>query len=161
MVYQPSVHGFRSDSSTAMKKRRAVLVCLAVVLIGGLALALSGRNFKRRADAVNCGNYMASIGLSAKTWALDNERRLPSDFRSMSNELATTRILICPGDRWRKPSDGWISLDQTNCSYEIVAPGLSVDDTTNVYFRCKVHGHLGYSDGTVFDGSRRRTKILW
>jgi len=48
-----------------------------------------------------------------------------------------------------------------NCSYEIIRPNLPGDDFTNAYFRCPAHGHLGYADGTVFDGSRRRTKVLW
>jgi len=79
----------------------------------------------------------------------------------MSNELATPKLLVCPGDRMRVPAKDWASLAPTNCSYEIVAPGMNADDTTNVYFRCKLHGHLGYADGTVFDGKRRRTKVLW
>jgi hypothetical protein len=104
---------------------------------------------------------MASIGSGAKTWALDNGGRLASEFQSMSNELATTRILVCPGDRQRVPAKDWTSLGATNCSYEILTPGMNADDTTNAYFRCKVHGHMGYADGTVFDGKRRRTKVFW
>jgi len=104
---------------------------------------------------------MASIGLAAKSWALDNEGRLPSDFRSMSNELAATRLLVCSGDHLRVSAKDWAFFDRTNSSYEIISPGMSLGDTTNVYFRCKVHGHLGYADGTVFDGKRRRAKVLW
>jgi hypothetical protein len=144
-----------------MKKRLVLLACLVSVVAGGLVLAVSLPYAKRYAESMSCGNYMASIGCGAKTWALDYGGHLALDFRSMSNELSTTRILVCPGDHQRVPAKDWESLGQTNCSYEIVAPGLSVDDTTNVYFRCKVHGHLGYADGTVFDGSRRRTKFPW
>jgi hypothetical protein len=144
-----------------MKTRRVALGCLAAVLVAGSAFAIYASFGKRHAESVGCGNYMASIGCGAKTWALDNEGRLASDFRSMSNELATTKILICPGDHQRAPAKDWTSLDPTNCSYEILAPGMRADDTTNVYFRCKIHGHLGYADGTVFDGKRRRTKVLW
>jgi len=134
---------------------------LVIVVAGGLALELCWPYAKRHAESVGCGNYMASIGCGARTWALDNGGHLATDFRSMSNELSTTHILVCPGDHQRIPAKDWASLDQTNCSYEIVAPGLSADDITNVYFRCKVHGHLGYADGTVFDGRRRRTKTFW
>jgi hypothetical protein len=144
-----------------MKKRRVLLACLVIVAVGGLVLAVSWPSAKRYAESVGCGNYMASIGCGAMTWAVDDDGHLPSDFRSMSNELATTRVLVCPDDHQRIPAKDWSSLDQTNCSYEIVAPGLSVNDTTNVYFRCKLHGHLGYADGTVFDGKRRRRKLPW
>src|SRR5260370_40842170 len=144
-----------------MRNSRAKFACSVIVLFGCLALAVSCRSAKRRAESVHCGNYMVAIGLAAKTWALDNDAHLPRDFRSMSNELATTRILVCPGDQGRIPAKDWASLNLTNCSYEIVAPGLSVEDTTNVYCRCKYHGHLGYADGTVFDGKRRRTKVSW
>jgi hypothetical protein len=43
-------------------------------------------------------------------------------------------------------------------SYEILRPGMSADGHTNAFFRCAVHGHFGFADGTVFDGTRRRTK---
>lgn len=146
----------------SMKTRRVVVAWLAVALaIAGSAIAIWASVGKRHAESVGCGNYMASIGCGAKTWALDNEGRLASDFRSMSNELATTKVLVCPGDHQRVPAKDWATLDQTNCTYEIVAPAMSADDTTNVYFRCTLHGHLGYADGTVFDGKRRRTKVLW
>jgi len=144
-----------------MKKRRILLTCLAAATLGGAALARYASYGKRHAESVNCGNYMASIGCGARTWALDKGGRLASDFQSMSNELATPKLLVCPGDRMRVPAKDWASLAPTNCSYEIVAPGMNADDTTNAYFRCKLHGHLGYADGTVFDGKRRRTKVLW
>jgi hypothetical protein len=146
---------------TPMKKRALFIIISACIVVAGLFMALYTAFGSRHAESVGCGNYMSSIGCAARTWALDDEGRLPPDFRSMSNELATTKVLVCPGDHQRVAARNWALLDQTNCSYEIVAPGMSASDTTNIYFRCKVHGHLGYADGTVFDGKRRRTKVLW
>lgn len=134
----------------------ALTVCLAVV-----ALVVAAPYAKRHLESVNCGNNMASIGCGAMTWALDNGGHLPSDFRSMSNEICITAALVCPSDHGRQPARDWASLDATNCSYVILAPGQSRDDTTNAYFRCRIHGHLGYGDGSVFDGHKRRTKVLW
>ena len=142
-------------------KTLLIIACLIAALIGAVLLLLFSPYGKRHIESVECGNYMASIGCGARTWALDNGGHLPSDFRSMSNELAVTRVLICPSDHQRIPAKDRESPDQTNCNYEIVAPGMSVDDTTNVYFRCQIHGHLGCADGTVFDGRRRRTKTFW
>ena len=109
--------------------------CLVAVSVGGLALAICSPYARRHAESVNCGNQMASIGLAAKSWALDNEGRLPSDFRSMSNELAATRLLVCSGDHLRVSAKDWAFFDRTNSSYEIISPGMSLGDTTNVYFR--------------------------
>ncbi len=103
---------------------------------------------------------MSSIGCAARIWADDNSNRLAENFIVMSNELATPKVLICPTDLFHKPAVSWTSFTTNNCSYEILRPGMS-DEDTNAYFRCTIHGHLGYADGTVFDGSRRRTKRLF
>lgn len=141
-----------------MKRQNVLFTGLGIACVVVLAVVCAAPK-KRRAESVNCGNYMASIGCAVRLWAEDNGGYLPTNFLSMSNELVATRILICPGDHLRKPAKDWGSLTPDNCSYEIVMPGMSEDDTTNVFFRCKIHGHLGYADGTVFDGIRRRTKI--
>jgi hypothetical protein len=49
----------------------------------------------------------------------------------------------------------WSTFDERRCSYEIVNPGIPEGNLTNVFIRCKAHGHLGYVDGSVFDGKRR------
>jgi hypothetical protein len=102
---------------------------------------------------------MVSIGFAARLWADDHEDQLPSDFLSMSNELIITKILICPGDHLRLKAGNWTAFTSENSSYEIVTPGLRDSDTNGVFLRCKVHGNLGFADGTVFDGARRRLKI--
>jgi hypothetical protein len=67
-------------------------------------------------------------------------------------------IAICPGDKIRKPAESWATFTTNNCSYEILHPVMPDDDFGNAYFRCTIHGYLGFADGTVFDGKRRRTK---
>lgn len=144
-----------------MRKRTIILSCAAAVLAAGFLLHFAGPYVKRHAESVECHNQMSSIGCGALTWALDNSNRLAYNFRPMSNELCSTRTLLCPADHNRIRAKDWESLDQTNCSYEIIAPGMSAEDKTNAYFRCKIHGHLGFADGSVFDGKRRRTKVIW
>jgi hypothetical protein len=131
-------------------------VALAAVVAAFVLVAPSAR---RKAESMQCGNYMASIGCAARLWANDHDERLPSDLISMSNELNIPKILICPGDHSRQPAANWESFTSTQSSYEIVTHGLKVGDTNGVLLRCKIHGHLGYADTTVFDGVRRRTKI--
>jgi len=101
---------------------------------------------------------MSSLGCGARIWAEDNSNRLADNFPIMSNELCTPKILICPSDQIRKPAESWATFSTNTCSYEILRPGMPDTDWTNAYFRCLIHGHLGFADGTVFDGHQRRTK---
>lgn len=104
---------------------------------------------------------MTSIGYAARMWAADHDGYLPSNLLSLSNEVSTPRIFICPGDRTRQRAVDWSSFTPSNSSYEVVTPRLRGMDTNGVFIRCTVHGHLGYADSTVFDGKRRRIKVLW
>jgi hypothetical protein len=101
---------------------------------------------------------MVSIGLAARLWAKDHNGYLPSDLKSISNELVSTKILVCPGDQNRQPAESWQVLSAIVSSYEIVTTNLIESDTNEVFLRCKIHAHLGFGDGTVFDGVRRRAK---
>jgi hypothetical protein len=141
-----------------MKKTDVTFILLGVIAIGFVLFGLSKPSLKRWAESVNCGNMMSSIGCGARMWAGDNSNHLADNFLVMSNELCTPKFLICPGDKIRKPADSWATFTTNNCSYEILRPGISDDDLTNAYFRCSIHGYLGFADGTVFDGKRRRTK---
>jgi len=138
-----------------MKKRDAIFAILAVVMLDFVVFCFRAKHI---AQSINCGNMMSSIALASRIWAEDNSNRLADNFLIMSNELCTPKILICPSDTLRKPAENWAAFTSNNCSYQILRPRMTGDDFTNAYFRCPVHGHLGFADGTVFDGKRRRTK---
>ena len=135
-------------------------LALVVALIAG-AFVLALPHLRQRAESVSCGNQMASIALVARFWAEDHDHYLPTNFLCLSNELSTPRLLTCPSDHASPQAVDWSSFGTANSSYEIVSPRVVESDTNSVFFRCKVHGHLGYGDGTVFDGKRRRTKVFW
>jgi len=104
--------------------RRAFTLLELVVLVACLALltALILPAFVRRSCArsarINCINNLKQIGLSYRTWALDNQDKYPMQvsvtnggtmelinsgpayvhFLVMSNELSTPKILVCPDD---------------------------------------------------------------
>jgi len=141
-----------------MNKRGIFILAVALVVVAA-AFVLIARSARQKVESVQCGNYMSSIGCAARLWANDHDEHLPLDLLSMSNELNTPKILICPGDHSRQRAANWESFTSAQSSYEIVIPGLKDGDTNGVFLRCKVHGHLGYADSTVFDGVRRRTKI--
>src|SRR3954447_13306463 len=125
-------------------------VVAALMVIAACAIPWA----KRRAESMACGNYMCCICIAGRTWAMDGDGHLPPDFLSMSNEVSSPRILVCPGDHSRRPATNWASLTPDHSSYEIVTLHLVDGDTNGVFLRCKFHhDHLGYADGTVFDGT--------
>lgn len=144
-----------------MKRRRLIAILAAFTL---LLLAMLGAGIpplKRHIESVNCGNQMSSIGFGAYLWAGDNSNRLANDWSCLSNEICISSALLCPSDRTKTAAVSWTSFTTNNCSYEMLRPGMAANDFTNAYFRCSTHGHLGFADGTVFDGKRRRTKSFF
>jgi hypothetical protein len=142
-----------------MTRRRMLLV--ALVLTAAFVFVLWQSQIKRRAQSTLCGNYMSSISMGAMWWAQDHDGRMASNFLVMSNEINAPKLLVCPSDSVRHWASNWASFSSANCSYEIISPGMDVTNTQTVYFRCLIHGHLGYTDGTVYDGRQRRTKKFW
>ena len=105
------------------KRREAFTLIDLLVFVGCLAVlavivlpALARRNHS--CMRINCVNNLKQIGLSYRTWALDNQDKYPMQvsvtnggtmelvnsgpafvhYLVMSNELSTPKILICPQD---------------------------------------------------------------
>ena len=139
-----------------MNNRKRILLAGLVFLIAcAFVLASAG---KRRAESLSCASTVTALSLASRVWAEDNGGVCAVNFVCMSNELSTPKILVCPSDHQRQKAGDWASFTPAYCSYEIISPGLRVEETNAAFLRCKVHGHLGYTDGTVFDGHRRRHK---
>ncbi|MDD1749081.1 MAG: hypothetical protein LUO89_04315 [Methanothrix sp.] len=142
-----------------MSKRRIILVlAVSVVLIavGGYVVFCSAA--RRRAESLTCASAVTSICLAAHVWANDHGGLMPTNFMCMKEEISAPKILSCVQAR-RARTENWADFTPENCTYEILAPGMRVDDTNTAFLRCTIHGHLGYSDTTVFDGVRRRHKF--
>ncbi len=106
---------------------------------------------KERAMSIACINNLKQFGLAVRTWALDNQDMNPPDMLSMSNELSTPKILVCPADTSRQPATDWPSFTMANCSYEFLVPNEKEadQDPNRVLSRCPIHGHIGLCDGSV------------
>jgi hypothetical protein len=142
-----------------MSRRHLILFSAGVacaVVIAAMLVGLSAS--KCRAETLQCASAIASICLSAHVWAEDHGGFMPTNFICMSNEISAPKILSCIPSR-RTRTEEWSEYTAQNCTYEILVPGMRADDTNTAFLRCTIHGHLGYSDSTVFDGVRRRHKF--
>ena len=94
----------------------ACLSILAAIILPGMA------RHSHCSSRINCANNLKQIGLSFRTWSLDNNDKFPMQvsvtnggameivasgtafaaFQVMSNELSTPKILFCPEENDRK-----------------------------------------------------------
>jgi type II secretory pathway pseudopilin PulG len=68
----------------------AIFSILAAMLLPALSRS------KARAQRISAVNNLKQIGLAAKTWALDNNDRLPNSFEDMLIELSTDKVTYDP-----------------------------------------------------------------
>jgi hypothetical protein len=101
---------------------------------------------------------MKAVGLAALLWANDHAEMLPTNFTCMSNEVITPKVLHCPADSARPTVKTWEEFSDEKSSYVMVSPGIPQGTTNSVFMRCRIHGHLGFPDGSVMNASR--TKLL-
>jgi hypothetical protein len=124
------------------------------VMAGMLLPALS--KAKERAQSIQCVSDLKQIGVAARLWSLDHNDTFPPDFLSMTNELGSPRILICPAAKnaTQAQTVTWQTLKLSDISYELVGPGGKDDPKTagEVFVRCPIHGHVCLRDGSVQQG---------
>jgi prepilin-type N-terminal cleavage/methylation domain-containing protein len=112
----------------------AIIAILAAMLLPALSRA------KAKAQRTTCVNNQKQIGLAMRLWSDNNEGKFPwkvdqtagggrpngsgnasvnLQFSIVSNELASTRILLCPSDVRRDPATNFATLSLTNISYAV------------------------------------------
>lgn len=136
------------------------LLIAAIVFAGGLAAGYRYLATQRdHARSLNCASSICSIAWAGRLYANDHGGLFPTNFTCFSDELMTPKVLRCSADLSRQRAADWPTYTDANSSYEILAPGVPKDATNTAFLRCRVHGHLAYTDETVFDGVRRRRKF--
>jgi prepilin-type N-terminal cleavage/methylation domain-containing protein len=115
-----------------------VVIAIIAILAGMLLPALS--RAKAKAQRISCANNLRQVGLSLRLWAGDNEGKFPwkvdqsqgggkpngtdnakvnLQLSLVSNELASTKILLCPDDVRRVPATNFSTISLTNVSYAL------------------------------------------
>lgn len=103
---------------------------------------------KARAERIKCVNNLKQIGLAARIWSGDNNDVYPTNFISMTNELATWVILQCPSDKSRDVGS-WADVESGNISYIMDAPGVTLTNPQVIFAECPIHHNVCLVDGSV------------
>jgi hypothetical protein len=129
-----------------------VLIVLAILAILVVVFLPPTGKPRPYAPRISCANNLKQIGLSFRTWAIDNEGHFPMQvsvtnggtmelvgggqvfphFQVMSNELTTPRILFCPADKRRTYATSFMSgFSDQNISYFLNVDAIP-DNNTNL-----------------------------
>jgi type II secretory pathway pseudopilin PulG len=147
-----------------------VMAIMAALLLPALVAA------KNKAQVINSESNLKQIGLAFKIWADDNNDQFPFNvgqaqggvkelcetdgngfeknpaavFMVMSNELSTTRILVCPNDNTKQPAADFASLTANNISYQLRS-GTNVNEGNpeEVLAVDPINGLVLHCDGSV------------
>jgi prepilin-type N-terminal cleavage/methylation domain-containing protein len=117
-----------------------IVIAIIAILAGMLLPALAAS--KSKAKRIACVNNVKQVTLGLRMWAQDNADKFPwqlsvtnggsadspdwtDHFRICSNEISSTKVLLCPAETTKKAATNWFSATgDANVSYFV---GLSVD----------------------------------
>ena len=153
---EPELHGGGSKALAGLILGY-VNLALSVVMIPLLAgmFIPAFAKAKQRAQSITCVNNMRQVVLAARIVSMDKEDIFPSDFQSMTNELDSPRVLVCPTKKTMPKTTTWSGFDWNDVTYEMVTPGANGKEADVVFIRCPIHGHTAKVDGSVIQNRKK------
>jgi hypothetical protein len=154
----------------------ALSLVVPLVLLPGITMTKQARSVER------CRRNLEVIGLGFRQWALDNDEQFPwavsvtnggtmelalpgadhidpnpIHFEVVSNELDSTKVLICPSDAKHVTAFQFRNLRSNNVSYELhVGSNVSEAKPQQIMVVCPIHGTVLTCDGSVRQEKRRK-----
>lgn len=146
----------KSNWNVAFTLTELLVIIFVLALLTAMIIP-ADQNGKAKAQRINCINNLKEVYLGVKVWEGNHNNQYPwavssnyggaleyaeNDelfrvFRIASNELATTRILICTADV-RNYATNWVSLQNSNISYFLCLdatesyPGMIISGDRNL-----------------------------
>lgn len=123
-----------------------IIVFVIVLLFVGFLAMPRTRGCNTPASRVNCASNLKQVGLAFRIWANEHDHEFPMavsitqtgswehiergetyrHFQVMSNELVSTKILVCSADRKRTRATNFDSFNNKNLSYFV---GVDADES--------------------------------
>lgn len=132
-----------------------LLMAIPMLVMAGMLLpALSSA--KSKAQSMACVNNLKQIGLGLRIYSMDHGETFPLDLLTMTNELGSPVVLVCPADpiHPRPASSSWLGFSTNQISYEYLTPGAAESNVVSqVVVRCPIHGSTCLGDGSVIRGN--------
>jgi len=128
----------------------AALVIILILPFGAAVTLPAASKAKATADSAQCINNLKQIGLAIRQWENDHGT-MPPDLITLSNQLASPRLLVCPTDRLteRRRVKNWSDFTMIGSSYIYFPPPERVTDPSAVLVNCPLHDSVCRADGSV------------